>query len=180
VRATLADRRYLLLRRPDHLTTTEQALIDQALSSPVGPALQVARSFLEDWYGFWTDEHGQRRTVLEAQARYQAWSTNSAYQQVAPLQQVVKAVDAARFEQLSHFLKHPIWEATNNGAERVGRRFRHLQGPHFNLRTARSIEQALAAQSYRHYETATQPASLPSGRSRRGRKPTSARQVIAL
>ena len=116
---------------------------------------------------------------MEAQARYQAWCTNSAYQQLARLQQVIKAVDAARFEQLSHFLKHPTWEATNNRAERVGRRFRQLQAPHFNLRTARSIEQALAAQSYRHYETATQPASPPSGRSRRGRKPTSARQVIA-
>jgi lambda repressor-like predicted transcriptional regulator len=179
VRATLADRRYLLLRRPDHLSRTEQARIDQALASPVGDTLQVARSFLEDWYSFWTDEHGQRRTVVEAQARYQAWCMNSAYQQVAPLQQVIKAVDAARFEQLGHFLKHPTWEATNNGAERVGRRFRQLQGPHFNLRTARSIEQALTAQSYRHYELATQPASPPSGRSGRGRKPASARQVSA-
>jgi hypothetical protein len=180
VRATLADRRYLMLRRPDHLTTTEQALIDQALASPVGGALQVARSFLEDWYGFWTDEHGQRRIVAEARARYEAWQTNSAYQQVAPLQQVIKAVDGARFEQLSHFLKHPTWEATNNGAERVGRRFRQLQGPHFNLRTARSIEQALTAQSYRHYETATQPANPPSGRSGRGRKQARPRQLIAI
>jgi Transposase len=180
VRATLASRRYRMLRRPDHLTTTEQILIDQALASPVGGALQVARSFLEDWYAFWTDEHGQRRSVMEAQARYQTWCTNSAYQHLTPLQQVIKAVDAARFEQLSHFLKHPTWEATNNGAERMGRRFRQLQGPHFNLRTARSIEQALTAQSYRHYETATQPASPPSGRSGRGRKPASARQVIAL
>jgi hypothetical protein len=168
-----------MLRRPDHLTTTEQARIDQALECPVGGVLQVARSFLEDWYGFWTDEQGQRRTVVEAQARYQAWCRNSAYQQVAPLQQVIKAVDAARFEQLSHFLKHPRWEATNNGAERVGRRFRHLQGPHFSLRTARSIEQALTAQSYRQYETATQPASPASARSGRGRKPASARQVLA-
>jgi hypothetical protein len=177
VRSTLADRRYLMLRRPDHLSATEQALLDQALASPVGGTLGVARSFLEDWYGLWSDEHGQRRSVVEAQARYQAWCTNSAYQQVAPLQQVIKAVDAARFEHLSHFLKHPTWEATNNGAERVGRRFRHLQGPHFNLRTTQSIEQALTAQSYQQYETATQPARPPSGRSGRGRKPTSARQV---
>jgi hypothetical protein len=179
VRATLADRRYLLLRRPDHLSATEQTLIDQALASPVGGTLRVARSFLEDWYGFWIAEHGQRRSVVEAQARYQTWCTNSAYQQVGPLQQVIKAVDAARFEQLSHFLKHPTWEATNNGAERVGRRFRQLQEPHFNLRTARSIEQALTAQSYRHYEMATQTASPASGRSGRGRKPASARQVSA-
>lgn len=179
VRATLADRRYLLLRRPDHLTTTEQALIDQALASPVGGVLTVARIFLEDWYGLWTGEHGQRRTVADAQARYQAWSTNRAYQQVAALQQVIKAVDAARFEHLSHFLKHPSWEATNNGAERVGRRFRHLQGPHFNLRTPQSIGQALTAQSYRFYETATQPAILPPGRSGRGRKPASTRPLIA-
>jgi hypothetical protein len=179
VRATLASRRYLMLRRPDHLTGSEQALIDQALASPSGPALQVARSFLEDWYGFWTDETGQRRTVVDAQARYQAWCTNSAYQHVAPLQQVIKAVSAARFEQLSHFLKHATWEATNNGAERVGRRSRQLQGPHFNLRTPESIARALTAQSRRHYEIATQPAGPPPGRSGRGRKPASARQVIA-
>lgn len=132
---TLADRRYLLLRRPHHLTASEQAQLDQALGSPVGGALAAARTFLEDWYGFWTDEHGQRRSVADAQARDQAWCTNTTYQQVAALQQVIKAVDGARFEQLSHFLKHPIWEATNNGAEQVGRRFGQLQGPHYNLRS---------------------------------------------
>ena len=57
--------------------------------------LQVARSFLEDWYGFWIDDQGQRRTLADAQARYQAWCTSTGYQQVAPLQQVIKAVDVA-------------------------------------------------------------------------------------
>jgi len=161
------------------LTAGEQVQLDETLASPVGSALKVARTFLEDWYGFWTDEHGQRRTVTDAKVRYQAWCTNTAYQHLAPLQQVIKAVDTARFEQLSHFLKHPKWEATNNGAERVGRRFRQLQRPHFNLRTPRSIEQALTAQSYRQYETTTQPVGPVPGRSRRGRKPASAPQVMA-
>ena len=50
---------------------------------------------------------------------------------------------AAKFESLSQFLRHPRWEATNNGAERAGRAFRHRQAPHFNLRKQESIENSI-------------------------------------
>ncbi|MBA3533744.1 MAG: hypothetical protein H0T73_17645 [Ardenticatenales bacterium] len=171
IQRTLAPRRYLMLHRPEHLTSEEQSELDQALASPVGTTLQIARDFVVEWYGFWTDEQGQRRSLVEAQTRYQAWCTNPAYQSLAPLQQVIQAVDAARFQHLSHFLKNPRWEATNNGAERGGRLFRHLQGPHFNLRTTTSIEHALTVQSYQSYESAVRPVGILPGRSTRGRKP---------
>ncbi|MGQ9675991.1 MAG: hypothetical protein ACUVX1_10020, partial [Chloroflexota bacterium] len=35
------------------------------------------------------------------------------------------------------------WEATSNGAERVARLFRHLQAPHFALRSERSLAAAI-------------------------------------
>jgi hypothetical protein len=112
---------WLLLRRPDHLNAQQQAQVEGVLASPVGGHLQVARAFLVDWYGLWRDEHGQRQSLDAAQTRYQHWQTNPAYQAVVPLHKILAAVDGPRFAQLSQFLKHPTWEATNNGAERAGR-----------------------------------------------------------
>jgi hypothetical protein len=170
VRETLTASRFLLVQRPDHLTTDEQAQLSSLLASPLDASLRVARAFLEEWYAFWRDEQGQRRSPEEAQTRYQAWRTNPAYLAVAPLAAVITTVDERRFTRLSQFLRHPTWEATNNGAERAGRAFRHLQGPHFNLRTCTSIEQALAARAL-----GCRPASSPQtepqpNRSTRGRR----------
>jgi hypothetical protein len=162
---------WLLLRRPDHLNAQEQAQVEGVLASPVGGHLQVARAFLVDWYGLWRDEHGQRQSLDAAQTRYQHWQTNPAYQAVVPLQKSLAAVDGPHFAQLSQFLKHPTWEATNNGAERAGRAFRHLQGPHFNLRTPTSIEHALAARAHIAKDTIMLQASASPSRCGRGRKP---------
>src|SRR5262249_62058786 len=41
------------------------------------------------------------------------------------------------------------------GAERAGRAFRHGQGPHFTLRSARSIDDLLKARACVHKERAT-------------------------
>lgn len=54
-------------------------------------------------------------------------------------------MDEARFAQLTHFLRWPHWEATSNGAEWVARLFRHLQAPHFALRSERSLAAAIEA-----------------------------------
>jgi hypothetical protein len=170
-RETLTASRFLLVRRPEHLTAEEQVQLSGLLASPLDASLRVARAFLEDWYAFWRDEHGRRRSPEEAQARYQAWRTNPAYLAVAPLAAVITTVDERRFTQLSHFLRHPTWEATNNGAERAGRAFRHLQGPHFNLRTRTSIEQALAARALGGRPAPPLPTGLQPHRCTRGRRP---------
>lgn len=52
-------------------------------------------------------------------------------------------MSAEKFVQLSHFLRSPGWEATNNGAERTARTFRHCQAAHFNLRSADAISAAV-------------------------------------
>ena len=63
-----------------------------------------------------------------------------AYRALAPLAEVLERFTDERFARLSPFLARPDWEATNNGAERMGRLFRHRQAPHFRLRTAEAIE----------------------------------------
>jgi len=73
--------------------------------------------------------------------------------------------------QLSHFLRHAHWEATNNGAERGGRGFRHEEAAHFGLRTARSLADTLTAQAILQKERCTRPADRPHERKTRGRLP---------
>jgi len=171
IRETLTDSRFLLLRCPDHLDQEEQAHLNRVLASPIGAPLRVARTFLEEWYGLWRDAHGRRRRWDDAHDRYHAWQTNPLFQAVTPLIKVITVIDEARFTQLSHFLRNPRWEATNNGAERAGRRFRHLQGPHYNLRSVASIECALAAQAMFSSPGASVADAPEPHRSTRGRTP---------
>jgi transposase-like protein len=76
----------------------------------------------------------------------------------------------AQFEQLSHFLHQPHWEATNNGAERAGRAFRHRQAPHFNLPKKEVIENSINVAASLRKKAALQPPSQPFHTCQRGRK----------
>jgi len=117
--------------------------VEALLVSPVGPTLTVARDFFTDWYTLFKDEEGQKRSLNEAQARYALWRQDERYAALAPLRRALTHITPERFVHLSQFLRHPSWEATNNGAERAGRSFRQRQGPHFNLRSIVSIDGAL-------------------------------------
>lgn len=75
-----------------------------------------------------------------------------------------------KFERLSQFLHNPDWEATNNGAERAGRAFRHRQAPHFNLRKKEHIENAINVASCLRKNAALQPPPQPFHTCQRGRK----------
>jgi len=77
----------------------------------------------------WTDAKGNQRTVNEARALNMAWCTNPDHQAIPTLQQALERMMATEFERVSQFLHNPEWEATNNGAERGGRAFRHRQAP---------------------------------------------------
>jgi transposase len=169
-REALKEQRFLLLRRAEQLNEEEQAQVAALLASPVGEELQVGRSFLLDWYRIWQDENGHRRTPAEAKSRYEAWQTAEAYTAVPILRKVQQRVTAAKFEQLSQFLRQPEWEATNNGAERAGRAFRHRQAPHFNLRSQAAIAGAMTVAACLRKEAAISPASEPLHHCQRGRK----------
>lgn len=170
VREALQKHRFLLVRRPENLGETEQAQVAALLASPVGAALQVGRDCLIDWYRLWRDEQGQRRTPAEAKNRYEAWQANATYGKVPVLHKLQLQITPAKFEQLSHFLRQPEWEATNNGAERTGRAFRHRQAPHFNLRSQNAIEQALVITACLHKEAVVAPPAQRLHYCQRGRK----------
>jgi hypothetical protein len=156
-REALKEHRFLLLRRPEHLNEIEQAQMAALLASPVGPELQVGRDCLVEWYLIWQDEKGQRRTLPEARSRYETWQTSETYRAIPALRQVQQRVTPAKFDQLSQFLQQPEWEATNNGAERAGRAFRHRQAPHFNLRSQETIGNALKVMACLRKEASTMP-----------------------
>jgi hypothetical protein len=77
---------------------------------------------------------------------------------------------SSKFEHLSPFLRYPEWEATNNGAERMGRAFRHQQAPHFNLRSQEAIAGSLVIAACKQKEAATQRPIRKPSRCLRGRK----------
>jgi len=169
VREALQNHRFLLVRRPEHLTAEQQTQVAALLASPLGSHLQVARDFLEEWYGLWGEQGGQRRPLEEAQTHYLAWRCKPAYAALAPLRRVQERITEPRFAQLSQFLRNPRWEATNNGAERAGRAFRHRQVSHFNLRTERAIEGALIVAACHRKTEAMAPPLQPIHTCQRGR-----------
>src|SRR5262249_9982329 len=136
----------------------------------VGARLRPARRFREAWFATGRGADGGRPSWDVAHARHARWHADPAYHGLAPLRRVQCSVDGAQFARLSHFLRQPVWEATSNGAERAGRAFRHGQGPHFPLRSARSIDDLLRARACVHMERATAAPLRPHGRRTRGRR----------
>ena len=175
MRHGLTGARFLLVHRPEHLSERERGQLDVLLRSPVGAPLRVARAFLEDWFLLWRDERGQKRAPADARVRVARWRADPAYRALAPLRRVQDRLDAARFARLSHFLDRPEWEATSNGAERLARRFRHGQAPHFRLRAPATVEGALRVWACQRKQAAPERAPggprAPASRSGRGRKP---------
>jgi hypothetical protein len=163
-----------LVHGPEHLSERERGHLDPLLRSPVGEPLRVARAFLDDWFLLWRDEAGCKRPPAAARARYDRWRSDPGYRALVPLRRVQDRLDAARFAQLSHFLRQPEWEATSNGAERLGRLFRHRQAPHFRLRSPRAIEGAVTVWACQRKPAALEPAAGAGGaqpsRAARGRK----------
>ena len=102
--------------------------------------------------------------------RYEAWRSSPIYRAEPPLRRLLEQMTDAHFEQLCPFLQHPDWEATNNGAERAGRAFRHGQAPHLNLHSAESIEGALMAAACQRKKVAQDTSERQAHRATRGRK----------
>lgn len=171
VREALKEHRGLLLRRPDHLSPEQQATVTLLVTGPLADLAGVARRFLLDWYALWRTESGQRRPLAEAQERYERWRADPDYHALAPLRKVQDLMTSVRFTRLSQFLRQPHWEATNNGAERTGRAFRHGQAPHFRLRTETAINGALRVVALQAKEQAVAPPAPLPRLCPRGRRP---------
>jgi transposase len=171
VRDELQQHRFLFLRRAEHLSADQQQHLAGLLASPAGSALTVVRSFVEGWHGIWWRASGERCSAEDAQVRFEAWQGKGEYREIAALRRVQGRMAGRRFEKLSQFLRDPRWEATNNGAERMGRAFRHQQAPHFTLRAVDTIEGALVMAACQRRETTLSPIYEPLHICQRGRRP---------
>ncbi len=179
VKDDLSTDRFLFARRPDHLSDDDQARVHALLSSPLGDDLRPVRAFMEDWYAIWRTQEGAPRSRAAAWDRYQDWQGNPACAAYPPLRRVQAQVDVEQFDRLSAFLDHPGWEATNNGAERMGRAFRHTQAPHFTLRTPEATDGALTAQAVLRKAAAERGIDAAAARSTRGRVPRQIAPTLA-
>jgi len=175
----LSTHRFLFARRPDHLSDDDQACLHALLTSPIGDELRPVRAFMDDWYAIWRTQERVPRTRADAWARYQDWRDNPAYAAYPPLRRLQTQVDAAQFGKLSAFLDQAGWEATNNGAARMGRPFRHAQAPHFTLRAPEAIAGALTAQAVLRKAAAKRGVDAAAARSTRGRIPRQSAPALA-
>lgn len=155
IRELLRQHRFLLIRRHDRLLEEEKEVVDELLASSIGQQLQTAHDFVQDWYRIWWEGDGKRQTLDTAKSKYLHWRQNSDFHVISTLSRAIAQVTDDRFEKISHFLKHAHWEATNNGAERMGRSFRHRQAPHYNLRRSETIDKAIVVDSFLRKECAT-------------------------
>jgi len=169
VRETLHRHRFLFGHRPKNLTPDEQAQLDELLNSPIGAQLQVILTFILAWYGLWHDEQGQRHSYEQARQQFLDWRNNLDFLAVPALRHLLQRMTDARFEQLSQFLRQPEWEATNDGAERAVRAFRHWQAPHFNFRHTDSIERVITVMACQRQQAIMQPPGQRPNRCSRGR-----------
>lgn len=170
VRNLLWDVRYVLLRRPEHLTEKDREKLGFLLDSPIGEEVRLMRGFLEEWYLLFYDEQRNRRTLEEAKELYGLLKNDPHYRTLKHLAGLQARFGEEHFIKISGFLKHPDWEATNNGAERCARAFRHLRAPHYGFRKPRSIESAIQARAWLSKEESLLPSNPPAGRCTRGRK----------
>jgi transposase len=171
VRNLLSDVRYVILRRPEHLTEKDQEKLGFLFESPVGEEVRLLRGFLKEWYSIFYDEQRDRRTLEEAKERYDRLKDNPDYQKLEYLGGLQARFCEEHFRKVCRFLEHEEWEATNNGVERTGRAFRHLQRSRYNFRKPTSIENAIRARAWLAKQGSSSLRSTPPpGRCARGRK----------
>lgn len=179
VRKLLWERRYVMLRRNDHLSEEQRKDIRFLLESPVGEQVGLMREFLEEWYALFRDERRNRRSLREAKERYERLRSDERYRALTPLARLQARLCEEHFEKISSFLRCPEWEATNNGAERGARAFRHLQAPHYDFRRSRSIDDAIKARAWLSNKQNAVKQSPPPGRCAQGRKAGRTRSLAA-
>lgn len=136
-RQFLRDHRFLLLRRPDHLTRKERKALRRMFE--IAPALVPCRRFVEELHRLFDRAQSpqaawHRRTRLVAQRDY--WENPH-------LAKVLNRLAPKKFEKLIVFLSTEAKERTSNPVERKNRRFRMLQKTRYNRRKLWTITNAL-------------------------------------
>lgn len=170
MRKLLWECRYVMLTRPDHLAEEDRENLRFLLESPVGEQVGLGREFLEGWYALFYDQQRNRRSPEEAKDRYERLRRDERYRALKPPARLQARLGEEHFSKISSFLRSPEWEATNNGAERSARAFRHLQAPHYEFRKSQSKDDAIRVRACLYKVESTVVQSPPPGRCARGRK----------
>lgn len=136
-RQFLREHRFLLLRRPNHLTRRERKLLRRMVD--LAPPLATLRRFVEELHRLFAPDQSlraarNRRTRLVGQAEYRE------HPHLAP---VIKCLRPEKFEKLIVFLSTEAKERTSNHVERKNRRFRLLQKTRYRRRKPYTITNAL-------------------------------------
>jgi hypothetical protein len=160
-----------VLSRPDHLRPEDREKLELLFESPVvGEQVRLLRSFLEEWYLLFHDKQGERRTFPEAKERCERLKNDLSYQTQKHLARLQARVDEEHFLKICRFLEQDQWESTNNGAERMGRTFGHLQKPRYKFRKLESIRRVIEVGACICKEEKLRKEEVEPGRCTRGRK----------
>jgi hypothetical protein len=128
-------RRYLIVKRRDHLTDQERE--DLATMIAHLPELATLRSFADQLYGLFDD--GQ--ATQEAEGRRSELLRSAAFAAVPELASAMKMLTEEKFAKMIAFLANPVGRRvrTNNHVERTNRRLRFLEKVRYKWRRRRTL-----------------------------------------
>ena len=128
-------RRYLIVKRRDHLTDQERD--DLTTMLVYLPELATLRSFTDQVYGLF--DEGQTAEV--AQGRRAALLAQAEFAAVPELAGAMRMLSSEKFAKMIAFLDRPVGQRvrTNNHVERTNRRVRLLEKVRYKWRRRRSL-----------------------------------------
>jgi hypothetical protein len=128
-------RRYLIVKRRENLTETEQDDLKQMIEYL--PELEVPRQFADRIYGLFDTP----KDFHQAACRRSAIVRNPRFQAVPELVKAMEQLDDEKFPKLMAYLNNPISQRvrTNNHVERTNRMFRFLEKVRYKWRRRRTL-----------------------------------------
>jgi hypothetical protein len=127
--------RYLIVKRRENLTETEQNDLTQMIEYL--PELAVLRAFADRIYRLFDTP----KDFHQASCRRAAIVRNSQFQAVPELVKAMEQLDEEKFPKLMAYLNNPVSQRvrTNNHVERTNRMFRFLEKVRYKWRRRRTL-----------------------------------------
>jgi hypothetical protein len=128
-------RRYLIVKRRENLTETEQNDLKQMIEYL--PELEVLRQFADRMYGLFDTP----KDFHQASCRRAAIVRNPQFQTVPELVKAMEQLDEEKFPKLMAYLNNPVSQRvrTNNHVERTNRMFRFFEKVRYKWRRRRTL-----------------------------------------
>jgi Transposase len=128
-------RRYLIVKRRENLTETEQIDLKQMIEYL--PELEVLRQFADRMYGLFDTQ----KDFHQASCRLAVIVRNPQFQAVPELVKAMEQLDEEKFPKLMAYLNNPVSQRvrTNNHVERTNRMFRFFEKVRYKWRRRRTL-----------------------------------------